>query len=85
MAKNDKIKVLELPSQSQDLNRTYLKQAVHAGKTSSVGELKHFCKEQLGLMASLKNSLPITANCWLRFLLPMVAQLVIRFQAITFS
>lgn len=44
-----KKKVLEWPSQNLDLNVIELlwldiKQAVHAGKPSSVTELKQFCK-----------------------------------------
>ncbi len=49
--KKDKIKCLEWPSQSPDLNpiemlRHDLKQSINAWKTSNVAELKQFCKEE---------------------------------------
>ncbi|KAF7655117.1 hypothetical protein LDENG_00060660 [Lucifuga dentata] len=49
--KRNKIKVLECPSQSPDLNPMEmlwqdLKQTVHARKPSNVAELKQFCKEE---------------------------------------
>ncbi len=48
--KKNKIKVLEWPNQSPDLNLIEmlwhdLKQSFHAWKPSSVAELKQFCKE----------------------------------------
>lgn len=48
-SKGIKIKVLERPSQSPDLNgiemlRQDFKQAIQAGKPSSVTEVKQFCK-----------------------------------------
>ncbi|KAF7640673.1 hypothetical protein LDENG_00023530 [Lucifuga dentata] len=50
-SKINKMKVLEWPSQSPDLNPIEmlwhdLKQAVHACKPSNVAELKQFCKEE---------------------------------------
>ena len=47
----EKIKVLEWPSQSPDLNLVEmwwhdLKLAIHARKPSNVAELKQFCKEE---------------------------------------
>ncbi len=49
--KKNKIKVLEQPSQSPDLNPIEmlwhdLKQSIHARKPSNVAELKQFCKEE---------------------------------------
>ncbi|KAF7643331.1 hypothetical protein LDENG_00241500 [Lucifuga dentata] len=49
--KKTKMKVLEWPSQSPDINPIEmlwhdLKQAIHARKSSSVAELKQFCKEE---------------------------------------
>ncbi len=50
--KKNKIKVLEWPSQSPDLNLIEmqwddLKQFIHAWKPSNVAELNQFCKEEL--------------------------------------
>uniref|UniRef100_A0A3P8TDT5 Tc1-like transposase DDE domain-containing protein n=1 Tax=Amphiprion percula TaxID=161767 RepID=A0A3P8TDT5_AMPPE len=50
-SKQNKMKVLEWPSQSLDLNPAEmlwqnLKKPVHAGKPSSVAELTQFCKEE---------------------------------------
>ncbi len=49
--KKNKIKVLEWPNQSPDLNpiemlRNDLKQSSHVRKLSNVAELKQFCKEE---------------------------------------
>ncbi len=49
--KKNKIKVLEWPNQSPDLNLIEmlwhdLKQSIHAWKPSNVAELKQFCKEE---------------------------------------
>ncbi len=49
--KKNKIKVLEGPNQSLDLNLIEmlwhnLKQSIHARKPSNVAELKQFCKEE---------------------------------------
>ncbi len=47
--KKNKIKVLEWPNQSPDLNLIEmldLKQSFHAWKPSNVAELKQFCKEE---------------------------------------
>ncbi len=49
--KKNKIKVLEWPNQSPDLNLIEmlwhdLKQSIHARKPSNVAELKQFCKEE---------------------------------------
>ncbi len=49
--KKNKMKVLEWPSQSPDLNLIEmlwhdLKQFIHARKPSNVAELKQFCKEE---------------------------------------
>ncbi len=49
--KKNKIKVLEWPSQSPDLNLIEmlwhdLKQSIHDQKPSNVAELKQFCKEE---------------------------------------
>ncbi len=49
--KKNKMKVLEWPNQSPDLNQIEmlwhdLKQSIHAWKPSNVAELKQFCKEE---------------------------------------
>ncbi len=49
--KKNKIKVLECPNQSPDLNPIEMlwhnrKQSIHARKPSNVAELKQFCKEE---------------------------------------
>ncbi len=49
--KKNKIKVLEWPSQSPDLNLIKMlwhdrKHSIHAWKPSNVAELKQFCKEE---------------------------------------
>uniref|UniRef100_A0A8C6P1G5 Transposase Tc1-like domain-containing protein n=1 Tax=Nothobranchius furzeri TaxID=105023 RepID=A0A8C6P1G5_NOTFU len=50
--KNNKMKTLEWPSQSPDLNPIEmlwhdLKKAIHARKPSNKAELQHFCKDEL--------------------------------------
>ncbi len=51
LLKKNKMKVLEWPNQSPDLNPIEmlwhdLKQSIHARKPSSVAEWKQFCKEE---------------------------------------
>ncbi len=77
--KKNKIKVLEWPSQSPDLNLIEnlwhdLKQSFHAWKPSNVAELKQFCKEEWAkfLHSDVKDSLPVIANAWLQLLLQSV-------------
>ncbi len=85
--KKNKIKVLEWPNQSPDLNPTEmlwhdLKQSIHARKPSNVVELKQFCKKSgpKFLHSDVKDSLPVIANAWLQLLLQRVAQPVFRFR-----
>ncbi len=66
--KENKIKVLEWPSQSPELNLIEmlwhdLKQSIHARKPSNVAELKQFCKEEWAkIPPQQKDSLPVIAN-----------------------
>ncbi|KAK1798040.1 hypothetical protein P4O66_000540 [Electrophorus voltai] len=67
--KKNKMKTLEWPSQSPDLNPIEmlwhdLKNAVHAGKPSNVAELQQFCKDEWDkfLHSAVKDSLPVIAN-----------------------
>ncbi len=78
--KKNKIKVLEWPSQSPDLNTIEmlwhdLKQSIHAQKPFSVAEWKQFCKKSgpKFLHSDVKDSLPVIANAWLQLLLQRVA------------
>ncbi len=82
--KKNKIKVLEWPNQSPELNLIemvwhHLKQSIHARKLSNVAELKQFCKGEWFFHSDVKDSLPVIANAWLQLLLQRVAQPVIRF------
>ncbi len=86
--KKNKIKDLEWPSQSPDLNPIEmlwhdLKQSIHALKPSNVAEIKNNSAKRSGpkfLHSDVRDSLPVIANAWLQLLLQRVAQLVIRFR-----
>ncbi len=83
--KKNKIKALEWPCQSPDLNPIEmlwhdLKQSFHAWKHSNVAEFKKNAKKssQKFLHSNVKDSFPVIANAWLQLLLQSVAQQVIR-------
>ncbi len=85
--KKNKIKTLEWPSQSPDLNPIEmlwhdLKKAVHARKPSNVAELQQFCQDEWAkfLHSAVTDSLQVIANAWWQLLLLRVAQPVIRFR-----
>lgn len=67
--KENKMKTLEWPNQSPDLNPIEmlwhdLKKAAHAQKPSHVAEFQQFCKDQWAefLHSAVKDSLPVIAN-----------------------
>ncbi len=83
--KKNKIKVLEWPNQSPDLNPFEmlwhdLKQSIHARKPSNVAELNNSAKKSgpKFFHSDVKDSLPVISNAWLQLLLQRVAQPVIR-------
>ncbi len=91
--KKNKMKTLEWPSQSPDLNPIEmlwhdLKKAVHARKPSNVAELQQFCQDEWAKIPPQRCNRLIAsyANAWWQLLLLRVAQPVIRFRgSSTFS